>query len=29
MKIEKCVLGGALRVLGKVACHNSPAEEYR
>lgn len=29
MKIEKRVLGGALRVLGKVACQNSPAEEYR
>ena len=29
MKIEKRVLGGALRVLGKVACQNSPVEEYR
>ena len=29
MKIEKRVLGGALRVLWKVACQNSPVEEYR
>lgn len=29
MKIEKRVLGGALRVLGKVAYQNSPVEEYR
>ena len=29
MKIEKRVLSGALRVLGKVACQNSPVEEYR
>ena len=29
MKIEKRVLGGALRVLGKVAFQNSPVEEYR
>ena len=29
MKIEKRVLGGALRVLGKVVCQRSPVEEYR
>lgn len=29
MKIEKCVLGGALRVLGKVVCQRSPVEKYR
>ena len=29
MKIEKRVLGGTLLVLGKVACQNSPVEEYR
>ena len=29
MKIEKRVLSGALRVLGKVVCQRSPVEEYR
>lgn len=29
MKIEKRVLDGALRMLGKVVCQNSPVEEYR
>ena len=29
MKIEKCVLSGALRVLEKVVCQRSPVEKYR
>ena len=29
MKIEKNLLNGALRVLGKVICQTSPVEEYR
>ena len=29
MRVEKCVLNDALRVLGKVVCQTSPVELYR